>query len=115
MLRLGGANEEAITYAKHWQCPICLQSAAPKSQRPAMTRQQAVYDFNDTVAADLLTVHDVDGKAHEVLSFVCWGSHYHVAVLLGQVERLGDKHVPDVLGELGSCAAKVAVRSWRRV
>ena len=47
-----------------------------------MTRQQAVYDFNDTVAADLLTVHDVDGKAYEVLSLVCWGSCYHVAVLL---------------------------------
>ncbi len=82
MLRLGGAKEEFITYAKRWQCPICLQSAAPKSQRPPMTRQQAVYDFNDTVAADLLTVHDVDGKAYEVLRLVCWGSRYHVAVLL---------------------------------
>ncbi len=82
MLRMGGATEGAITYAKHWRCPICLLSAAPKSQRPAMTRQQAVYDFNDTVAADLLTVHDMDGKAYEVLSLVCWGSRYHVAVLL---------------------------------
>ena len=50
MLRLGGAKPEAVTYAKQWQCPICLQSQAPKSQRPAMTRQQGVYDFNDTVA-----------------------------------------------------------------
>jgi hypothetical protein len=35
-----------------------------------MTRQQGVYDFNETVAADLLTVHDVDGTAYEVLSLV---------------------------------------------
>jgi IS30 family transposase len=47
-----------------------------------MTRQQGVYDFNDTVAADLLTVHDVDGTAYEVLSLVCWGSRYHVAKIL---------------------------------
>ena len=70
MLRHGGAKAEAVTYAKQWQCPNCLQSQAPKSQRPAMTRQQGVYDFNDTVAADLLTVHDVDGTAYEVLSLV---------------------------------------------
>jgi hypothetical protein len=82
MLRLGGAKAEAVTYAKQWQCPVCLQSAAPKIQRPAMTRQQGVYDFNDTVAADLLTVHDVDGVAYEVLSLVCWGSRYHVAKVL---------------------------------
>ena len=82
MLRLAGAKAEAVTYAKQWQCPVCLQSAAPKIQRPAMTRQQGVYDFNDTVAADLLTVHDVDGVAYEVLSLVCWGSRYHVAKIL---------------------------------
>ena len=82
MLRLGGAKPEAVTYAKQWQCPICLHSQAPKSQRPAMTRQQGVYDFNDTVAADLLTIHDVDGTAYEVLSLVCWGSRYHVAKIL---------------------------------
>ena len=82
MLRLGGAKAEAVTYAKQWQCPICLQSQAPKSQGPAMTRQQGVYDFNDTVAADLLTIHDVDGTAYEVLSLVCWGSRYHVAKIL---------------------------------
>ncbi len=82
MLRLGGAREEAITQAKHWQCPICLQSSAPKLQRPARKRLKAVCDFNDTVAADLLRVHDVDGHAYEVLSLVCWGSRNHVAILL---------------------------------
>ena len=29
MLRLGGAKADAVTYAKQWQCPICLQSQAP--------------------------------------------------------------------------------------
>ena len=89
MLRLGGAKADAVTYAKQWQCPICLQSQAPKSQRPAMTRQEGVYDFNDTVAVDLLTVHDVDGTAFKVLSLVCWGSRYYVAKLLKTVQHFG--------------------------
>ncbi len=43
---------------------------------------KAVRDFNDTIAADLLTVRDLDGRAYEVLSWVYWGSRYRVAVLL---------------------------------
>ncbi len=39
---------------------------------------KAVCDFNDTIAADLLTVDDVDGRACEVLSLAC----YRVTVLL---------------------------------
>ncbi len=63
MLRLGDTKADAITYAKHWQCPVCLQTAAPHLQRPAMTRQKQVYDFNDTVAAYLVTLHDANGQA----------------------------------------------------
>ncbi len=56
-----------------------------------MTKRKAVYYFNDTVAADLLRVHDVDGRAYVVLSLACWGSRYHVAVLL---ERKGSTTCP---------------------
>jgi hypothetical protein len=47
-----------------------------------MSRPKQVYDFNDTVAADLLTIHAASGQAYNVLSLVCLGSRYHVAVIV---------------------------------
>ncbi len=83
MLRLGGAKADAITHAKHWQCPVCLQTAAPHLW-PAMTRSKQAYDFDETVSADLLATNDANWQSHNVLSLARCGWRYHVAVIAKQ-------------------------------
>ena len=48
MLRLGGATEETIEYARTWERPICIQSQALGIPRSAKVCD--VHDFNDAVA-----------------------------------------------------------------
>ena len=79
MLRLGGASEDAVKYAKHWTCPVCAEKQQLRSSRPAgMPRAE---EFNDTVCIDLLEIKDVNGTRHDVVSIVDWASRYHMALI----------------------------------
>lgn len=80
MLRLGGAAPDAITYARAWQCPVCLRCQPPLQQLPAS--RHTAENFNDVVGVDLLLLHDSENEPYTVLSIVDFASRYHNAVLV---------------------------------
>ena len=81
MLRLGGASQDALRYAKLWTCAVCAQMQAPRLTRKAMLLPDEMA-FNAVVGLDLLTVHDTNQKEYVCLSMVDWASRYHVTILM---------------------------------
>lgn len=100
MLRLGGAAQESIEYAREWKCAICIQAQVPGHPRPAKVCE--VHDCNDTVALDILEIEDSEGNKFAILSMVCWGSRYHVAVIMpDKSNRCGAKAFARFLDPVG--------------
>eukprot|EP00439_Symbiodinium_sp_Y106_P045755 s2167_g5.t2 len=77
-LRVAGAGADVLRAAGSLKCETCIRTQAPSISRPAAIAN--VLQFNQVVGADLLYVHDVNGKKHEMLSIVDFSSSYHVVV-----------------------------------
>ena len=76
MLRLGGARDEAIRFAKAYKCPICLRHARTLPRAPA--RPPRTTEFNELVAMDAFTLTDLEGTQFAVLVIVDLASTYTV-------------------------------------
>jgi len=81
MLRLPGAQQSAIKFAKIWNCPVCEQRAAPGKPRKTKAEIRP-YGFNHTLYLDLKFVQDVKAQTYAALSIIDSGTIFHRAVLL---------------------------------
>ena len=59
---------------------MCDSTREPQIAKPATLPR--MLDFNETVGADILYAHDVEGKRHTFLSLVDFGTTYHIVVKL---------------------------------
>lgn len=81
MMRISGANPEAIRYARRWTCPVCAAKQKPRHPQAA-TATARPYGFNHHIHIDLKFIHDVRGKRYAVLSMICLGTVKHDCVLI---------------------------------
>lgn len=81
MIRLAGAHQNAIAYARKWVCPVCAASQMPKAPHLA-TATLRPGGFNDTVVMDLKYVKLSERKQWVALSMIDAGTCRHAAVLL---------------------------------
>lgn len=81
MLRLSGANDEAVKYAKTWRCDVCAARRPPKHPMAA-TPNTRPYGFNIHIHIDIKYVLDVRGKKYAALSMLDLGTAKHDACLL---------------------------------
>ena len=78
MLRLSGANDEAVRYAKHWRCDVCAQRAAPRHPQAAAPSIRP-YGFNKHLHLDIKYVYDCRRKKYACLSILDLGTVKHDA------------------------------------
>ena len=81
MMRLAGSHPQAIRFAKAWNCPTCMQRAAPGKPR-ATKGEIRPYAFNHTIYIDIKFVQDATKTTYAALSIVDAGTAFHRAVLL---------------------------------
>ena len=81
MMRISGANPEAIRYARRWTCPVCASKQKPRHPQAA-TATARPYGFNHHIHIDLKFVHDIREKRYAVLSMICLGTVKHHCVLI---------------------------------
>ena len=81
MLKLSGANEEALRFAKTWKCDVCAMRQPPKHPRAAAASIRP-YGFNLHVHVDVKYLLDARGKKYPALSIVDVGTLKHDCHLL---------------------------------
>jgi hypothetical protein len=81
MMRLAGSHPQAIRFARAWNCPTCMQRAAPGKPR-ATKGEIRPYAFNHTIYIDIEFVQDATNTTYAALSIVDAGTAFHRAVLL---------------------------------
>ena len=81
MLRLGGASQAVIEYAKHWRCPVCQESAPPSSTKEVSAKTRP-YAFGKVVCMDLKYLKDAEENHHVAMSAVDAGTSWHGGCLL---------------------------------
>ena len=81
MMRLSGANKEAIRYAQRWRCEVCAMRQRPRRPQAAAASVRP-YGFNIHLHIDLKFVHDVRDKRYAVLSVLDLGTIKHDAVMI---------------------------------
>ncbi|CAE7368424.1 RE2, partial [Symbiodinium sp. KB8] len=81
MLQLGGASEDMIEMARHFDCPVCRLGSQPKRPFAAKADSRAV-SFGLAVHLDLKFEHDFKGETFVCLSMVDEATTYHAARLL---------------------------------
>ena len=106
-LRVAGARPEVLRAAKGLKCETCTRTQAPAISKPAAIGN--ILQFNQVVGADLLYVHDVNGKKHEMLSVVDFSSSYHVVIPVARkdtptLEQAFCQHWVNVFGAPGTIA-----------
>ena len=81
MLRLSGANADAIRHARRWTCDVCAARKAPKHPRAAASSIRP-YGFNLHLHIDVKFLWDSRGKKYAALSMLDIGTMMHQACLL---------------------------------
>ena len=81
MLRLSGANPDAIRHARRWTCDVCAARKAPKHPRAAASSIRP-YGFNLHLHIDVKFLWDARGKKYAALSILDIGTMMHQACLL---------------------------------
>ena len=106
-LRVAGARPEVLRAAKGLKCETCTRTQAPAISKPAAIGN--ILQFNQVVGADLLYVHDVNGRKHEMLSIVDFSSSYHIVIPVARkdtptLEQAFCQHWVNVFGAPGTIA-----------
>ena len=73
MLKLGNATQQALLYAKHWQCPVCAESAPPWPMLSA-TAETRPYGFNVIIVMDVKYLKNSEQKRALASSMVDVGT-----------------------------------------
>ena len=81
MLRLSGANADAIRHARRWTCDVCAARKAPKHPMAAAPAVRP-FGFNLHLHVDLKYLWDDRGKKYVALSILDLGTLKHDAHLL---------------------------------
>lgn len=81
MMKLSGANKDAIRYAQRWRCDVCAMRQRPRRPQAAAASVRP-YGFNIHLHIDLKFVHDVRDKRYAVLSILDLGTIKHDAVMI---------------------------------
>eukprot|EP00435_Cladocopium_sp_Y103_P057834 s201_g20.t1 len=81
MLRISGANEDAVRYARKWQCDVCRMQKAP-AHPMATTPTLRPYGFNRQLHLDIKFVFDSRDRKYPCLSIVDLGTAFHGTCLL---------------------------------
>lgn len=94
MLKLSGANAEAIRFAKRWRCSVCESRKAPRHPAAA-TVSTRPFGFNKVVQVGLKYLWDARRKKYAALSLICTGTGKHDAHMIKT--RRGDYVASKVL------------------
>ena len=81
MLRLRGATDDAVKYARRFQCDICASWQPPKHPM-ASTPVARPYGFNRHVHVDIKFAHDVRGRRYCCMSVLDLGTAFHQGAML---------------------------------
>ena len=81
MLRLAGAHQNAIVYARKWVCPVCAASQMPSAPHTA-TATLRPFGFNEIVVADLKYLKNSKQNIWVALITVDAGTCWHMAILI---------------------------------
>ena len=81
MLRISGATEDAIRYAKKWRCDVCASRAAPRHPQAAAPKTRP-YGFNKHLHIDIKYVYDNRKKKYACLSMLDLGTVKHDACMV---------------------------------
>ena len=102
MLRLSGATDAAVKYAKEWRCDVCAHRVPPKHPAAAAPGVRP-YGFNRSHQVDLKYVRDERGKRYVFLSMIDIGTLFHQAVMLKtrQSEYVASKWVRHWYSQFG--------------
>ena len=81
MLKISGANADAVKHARKWQCPVC-QARQPPKHPMASTPSLRPYGFNKRVHIDIKFVYDSEDRKYACLSMIDLGTCYHATCML---------------------------------
>ena len=82
VMRLGGASQLHLDYAKVWQCEVCARRAAPGRRRVVSSRQRPT-SFGTVVGVDTKELKDVNGDKYLALNCVDFATKFSCLILLG--------------------------------
>ena len=81
MLRLSGANADALRHARNWQCDVCMARKAPKHPMAAAPAVRP-YGFNLHLHLDVKYLWDNRGQKYAALSILDLGTLKHDAHMI---------------------------------
>ncbi|CAE8672228.1 unnamed protein product [Polarella glacialis] len=81
MMRLSGASQSAVSYAKVWTCPVCVAKQRPSKPQRASTTERPTA-FNCKLHLDLKFIKDSKDQKYVALSVVDLATSWHIAVLI---------------------------------
>ncbi|CAK9114738.1 unnamed protein product [Durusdinium trenchii] len=81
MLRISGANDDAIRHARRWRCDVCRMQQPPKHPL-ATTATSRPFAFNRVLHIDIKYLFDTQGRKYPCLSIVDLGTVYHAGCML---------------------------------
>eukprot|EP00971_Amphidinium_carterae_P350878 6491786-Amphidinium_carterae.1 len=96
LAKLAKKPPEYLYYIKHWDCPLCLQRAAPQRPRKAsgVLRPQ---EFGMLVAIDMKEIKDASAEKHFLLNVLDVATRYSV------LARLRDRAASTVARKFDKC------------
>ena len=81
MLRLSGATDDAVRYARRFQCDVCASRQPPRHPMPS-TPVMRPYGFNRHIHIDIKFAHDVRGRKYCCMSILDLGTAFHQGAML---------------------------------
>ena len=81
MLRMSGAMDDAVKYARRFQCDVCASRQPPKHPM-ASTPVTRPFGFNRHVHIDIKFTYDVRGRKYCCMSILDLGTVFHQAAML---------------------------------
>ena len=81
MLRLSGATDDAVRYARRFQCDVCASRQPPRHPM-ASTPVMRPYGFNRHIHIDIKFAHDVRGRKYCCMSILDLGTAFHQGAML---------------------------------
>ncbi|CAK0857899.1 unnamed protein product, partial [Prorocentrum cordatum] len=81
LMRIGGASQLHLDYAKVWQCEVCARRAAPERRRVVSSRQRPT-SFGIAVGVDTKELKDASGGKYLALNCVDFATKFSCLIML---------------------------------
>jgi len=84
VLKAAKYPQEWIDKVEHMRCIHCEVTAKPKQRSKVAVPKVDSYEFNKTIAVDVIEIHDAEGTPYLLLNIFCLGTDYQVVGYLLQ-------------------------------